>query len=213
MLVWIAVAIACGYAATRIFAGYPRPAQPHRVLARREVAFIASVAEAMYPPGGAIEASGLDADVPGYVDRLMVASHTRTRVLLRLLFFLVEHATLIFPAPGRDGRRRFSSLDFDRRVAVLDAWANSGMFARRLVFTSLRALVTMGFFAHPPVLRELGVAPLAIEVAVCEADLLFPPIGGRPEVIPYTRDDLRASSGIPLDLDAPLHPDYAGDAT
>jgi hypothetical protein len=211
MLVWFVVAIAFGYAATRIFVGYPRPARPHRVLARREVAVVASVAEAMYPPGGAIEASGIDADLPGYVDRLMLASHPRTRLLLHLLFFLIEHATLIFPGPGRGGRRRYSSLDFDSRVAVLDGWANSGLFARRLVFTSLRALLTMGYFAHPPVLQQLGLAPLAIESVVCEADLLFPPIGGRPEMIPYTRDDLRASSGIPLELDAPLHPDYAGD--
>ena len=213
MLAWIAVAIACGYAATRIFAGYPRPARPHRELARREAAFIAAAAEAMYPPGGAIPASGLDADLPGYIDRLLSASNPRTRLLLRLLFFLVEHATLIFPAPGRGGRRRFSSLDFERRVAVLDGWANSGLFARRLVFTSLRALLTMGYFAHPPVLQRLRLAPLAIEVPLCEADLLFPPVGGRPEAIPYTRDDLRVSSGIPLDLDGPLHPDYAGDAT
>jgi hypothetical protein len=67
----------------------------------------------------------------------------------------------------------------------------------------------MGYFAHPPVLRQLRVAPFAIDSPVCEADLLFPPIGKLPADIRYTREDLSSPSGVPLTDADPLHPDFA----
>jgi hypothetical protein len=194
----------------RIFVGYPTPAGPSTMLRRNEGALLASVSEAMFPPGGHIEASGLDAGLPDYVDRWMAVSSVRTRVLMHLLYFLIEHATLIFPAPGRGGRRRFSSLDFDQRVAVLEGWGGSGLYLRRLVFVSLRSILTMGYFAHPPVLRRLGVAPFAIESPICEADLLYPPIGARSSDIAYTPDDLTVAREVsPLLPGSQLHPDFA----
>jgi hypothetical protein len=210
MLFWLALAAALAFATARIALGHPPPRGRYRVLSRPEAAFAAAVAEAMYPPGGAIEASGGDADLPGYFDRLLAASHPRQRLLMRLLFFLVEHATLFFPAPGRGGRRRFSSLDTEQQVAALDGWAESRLFARRLVFTSLRALCTLGYFAHPPVLRQLSLAPWAIDPPVCEADLLYPPIGAAPAAI-RRRALTPPSDGTPLDPDGPLHPAFAGD--
>ena len=60
------------------------------------------------------------------------------------------------------------------------------------------------------VLRQLGVAPLDIEPPVCEADLLYPPIGKLPSENPLTRADLTAASdGSPLTPDHPLHPAFA----
>ena len=157
MLVWIMIAALAGGALYRVAGHYPRPARRYRALLRGEVAFIASVSDAMFPPGGAIPESGLDADIPRYVDRLILASHPRIRLLMHLLIFLVEHATLIFPAPGRGGMRRFSALEADQQVAVLDAWSNSSLFLRRLAFVSLRSILTMGYFNYPPVMRRLGV--------------------------------------------------------
>jgi hypothetical protein len=131
---------------------------------------------------------------------------------MRLLFCLLEQATLVFPAPGRGGRRRFSSLDPAQREAVLEGWQRSRLFPRRLVFTSLRAILTMGYFAHPAVLRGLGLAPYRVEPPVAEADLLYPPIGAPPAAIRFTRADLTPpSDGTPL-RGAPLHPDYAGES-
>ncbi len=193
----------------RVFLGYPGTARPMRRLSRREVATVTAAAEATFPPGGAIEPSGSDADVAGYLDRMLDVSQPRIRLQIHLLLFLVEHATLFFPAPGWDGFRRYSSLSFDQRVAALDGWAESRIFVRRLVFTSLRALFTLAYFAHPPVLRQLRLAPYAIESPVCEADLLYPRIGALPETIAYTSDDLSKSDGVPIDLDGPLHPAYA----
>lgn len=210
---WVGLALGLAVVARgirRVALGYPAPRFPHRRLGRGEVALLAAAAEAMYPPGGAIDCSGREADVPGYLDRLLDASHRRIRTLMHLLFFCVEHATLVFPAPGRGGRRRFSSLDAEQQVAALGAWANGRWFFQRLIFTSLRALLTLGYFASPTVMRPLRLVPLAIDTPVCEADLWFPPIGRGPEAIALGRADLTpASDGTPLDPDGPVDPRYA----
>jgi hypothetical protein len=214
MLAWILFACAVAYGLARVFAGYPARAERFRRLSRREAATIDAAAEAMFPPGGPIPASGLDAGSAGYADLLLDASHPRVRFLMRLLYFFFEHATLFFPAPGGlSGLRRFSSLPYDARVAWVDAWEQSRLFLRRLCFTSLRAILTEAYFSHPPVVRALGLAPFAIRSPICEADLLYPRVGAPRESIPYTRADLTPpSDGRPLDRDGPLHPRFAGEA-
>jgi hypothetical protein len=180
------------------------------VLAAREVALINAVADALYPAGGPIPESGVDAGVSRYLDRLVAAQDTRNRRLMHALFFLVEQATLVFPGPGGlSGFRRFSALAVDQQVAVLEGWGRSRLFPRRLAFTSLRALVTLGYFAHPPVMRALGVAPFAIETPICEADLLYPRVGASRSSIRLTREDLTPpSDGTPLTLGTALKPGY-----
>jgi hypothetical protein len=210
MLGWLLLVAAAAYALARVFAGYPRRAPGLRVLTAREAAFLEAAAQATFPPGGAIPPSGCDADVPAYTDRWLQVLHPRMRLLMRLLFFLVEHATVFFPGPSPRGWRRFSSLSREQQTAVLEGWRSSRFFARRLVFGSLRAILTMGYFAHPPVLRQLRLAPLAVEPRVCEADLLYPPVGRGPEDIAYGPSDLTPRvDPTPLDPDGPLHPRYA----
>jgi hypothetical protein len=201
--------------AWRALGGYPRPARPLARLSRREAAFVAAAAEAMFPRGGAVPPSGLDAGVPAWADRWLDALPAATRFLVRCLFALVEHATLLFPAPGWDGWRRFSALDAERRGVVLEGWRTSRWFLRRLVFTSLRAIVTQGYFADAAVLRALGLAPLAIEAPVTAADALYPPIGRPKGAIRFSAAQVtvhgpldRPPAGEPLALDGPLHPAY-----
>jgi hypothetical protein len=214
--VQIAIALALLLAlAWRVLAGYPRPGAAFRRLARREAALVAAAAEALFPRGGAVPPSGLDAGVPAWTDRWLDALPAATRLLVRCLFALVEHATLLFPAPGWDGWRRFSALDLQRRGAVLEGWRTSRFFLRRLVFTSLRAIVTQAYFADPAVLRVLGLAPLAIEAPVTAADALYPPIGRTKSAIRFSpaevtvhRPQDRPPAGLPLALDGALHPAY-----
>jgi hypothetical protein len=199
------------WGALRLLGRYARPA-PGRfeLLAPREAAFLAAAANALYPPGGVVPPSGSEAGIPEYVDRYLGVVPARVRLLMRLLFLLVEQATIVFAAPGPGGRRRFSSLRGEQQVAALEGWQGSRYFPRRLVFTSLRAVLTMGYFADPAVLRELRLAPYAIRSPVGDADLLYPPIGQGIGTIAYRPDDLTSpSDGSPLDLDGPLHPDYA----
>jgi len=199
----------------RVLGGYPRPATPLARLSRREATFVAAAAEALFPRGGAVPPSGLDAGVPAWADRWLDALPAATRFLVRCLFALVEHATLLFPARGWDGWRRFSALDPERRGAVLEGWRTSRWFLRRLVFTSLRAIVTQGYFADAAVLRALGLAPFAIEAPVTAADALYPPIGRPRSAIRFSADAVtvhgpldRPPAGAPLVPGSPLHPAY-----
>jgi hypothetical protein len=210
VLVWLILAAAVLYAGVRIAGGYPSPAQRYVRLMRNEAAFLAATSDALFPRGGSIEASGLDADIPGYVDRYLGDVPPKIRFLMRCLFLMFEHATFLIRAPGAGGRRRFSALSPEQRVAVLERWRRARFFPMRIVFTSLRAILTMGYFAAPPVLRALQLAPYDIPTPVTEADLLYPPIGKGRDAIRWTRADLTPpSDGRPLDLDGPLHPAYA----
>ena len=207
----LAILLAAGaYGAWRLSARYARPAAGRfRILAPREAAFVEAAAETLFPSGGELAPSGREARVPEWVDAYLALQPARGRRLMRLLFCLVEQATILFAAPGRGGRRRFSSLDPAQRVAHLEGWQRSRFFPRRLVFTSLRAILTMAYFADPAVLRGLELAPFRVRVPVGEADLLYPPIGRPRSAIRFGPADLTPpSDGTPL-LGSPLHPDYA----
>jgi hypothetical protein len=210
-VLWILLALFAAYSVWRLFLRYPRPQREYRVVAPREAAFLEAAAEASFPPGGAIPISGREADLPGYADDFLGSLPGHLRLQVRAMLMLFEQATIFFPAPGRGGRRRFSSLSQDQQVAALEGWSDSRFFVRRLAFTALRAVLTMGYLGHPIVMRHLNLAPLDFPSPVCEADLLYPAIGARPESIQWTAADVWASDGTPLALDGPVHPDYAGD--
>jgi len=202
-----------GYGAYRFLAGYPTPPDRNAALSPREYATVAAAALASYPRGGAIQPSGIDAGIPAHVDRFVAAQQPSTRLLVRLLFVLVEHATLLFPAPGAGGMRRFSSLDAAQQVAYLRGWQASRLLPRRLVFVSLRAILTMGYFADPVVLRTLGIAPRALPTPVCAADLLWPRVGQPRSTIRHRAGDVTPpGTPEPLGHEGPLHPDFAESA-
>ena len=159
MIVWTLIAMIAAWAGFRLFGGYPAPEASLEVLAPREAAFLDAAAEAMFPAVGVLPISGREAELPRYVDRWLVLLPPRQKFLIRALLFLVEQATIFFPAPG-PSLRRFSSLSPPAREAWLRAWGESGLGLRRLVFTSLRAVLTMGYLGHPAVLRHVHLAPL-----------------------------------------------------
>lgn len=207
LVLLLLVVLALG--AYRFLAGYPRPPLTLQALAPREYATVGAAALATYPRGGAIPPSGLDANVPLHVDRFVAAQRPGTRLLMRLLFVLVEHASLLFPARGRGGFRRFSALDDQQQIEYLHGWQRSALLPRRLVFVSLRAILTMGYFADPGVLRALGLAPRRVATPVCEADLLWPRIGEHPSTIRHRPGDVsQPAAAVPLGFAGALHPDY-----
>ena len=166
------------------------PTADLQALSRREYAFVEAAAEVMFPRGGALEPSGRDAGVARYVDGFVASLPRRLRVLIHLLIFLCEYAAVFSPLGGRGGFRPFTRLSAEARVRYLDAWRTSAWTLRRLVFTSLRAILTLGYLTDPAVLRALGLAPKAIESPVCEADLLWPRVGERRDQTLYRREDL-----------------------
>jgi len=194
----VAGLVLAGWVGWRIWGGYRVPARG-KALARRELGALAAIADALFP-GELLPRSGSEAGIPAYVDRLVAASAPRQRMLMRLLFFLIEHGTLLFPAPGGlRGLRRCSAQPLAARAAWLEGWRTSALFPRRLAFTSLRAIVTLGYFADPAVLRRLALEPFAIETPVCDADLLYPRIGApRASIALGPADRTPPSDGTPL---------------
>lgn len=209
MTIWIIFTAALLLFLRRFFLGYRASGRHYSVLAPREVALVESVAEVFFPEDGAIPVSGLEVDLPGYVDRLISSLDSRLRWQIRILLAAVEHFTLLIPAPGKRGFRRFSSLSLEQREAVFRRWSESRYFIRQLIFSALRSVFTLGYLGHPDVLRYLCVAPYDLESPIIEADLLYPPIGQPPDAIRLRRSDLTPpSDGTPIDLDSPLHPDF-----
>jgi hypothetical protein len=212
VIFWLVVVTAVVLLIRRVFFGYPSAGRRFAVIARRDAAFLEAAAEAMFPAGGALPLSGHEADLPSYVDGMLGSLPRRLRFQIRALFLLVEHATLVFPPPGPRRFRRFSALRPKQRVAVLEGWTESRLFARRLAFTALRTVLTMGYLGHPVTLRHLRLAPYELATPVCEADLLYPRVGAHPDSIEFTPADLTApSDGTPIALDGPLHPSFTGD--
>lgn len=194
----------------RLFWGYPRSTHDYQRLRPREIALLRAATDAMFPARGAIPVSGADVDAPRYVDAWFDLLHPTKRFQIRLLLLFFEHATLFFWAPGAGGWRRFSALSLQQRIDVLRAWYASGWFVRRLVFTALRSVLGIAYLGHPATMRHLRVAPYAFESPVLDPDVLYPPIGQGPDAVRHTPDDRTpASDGTPIDLDGPVHPDYA----
>ena len=205
----VVLLVLAGFVWMRVLAGYPQLRTGLSNLGRGEVAFLDASAETMFPDGGAIPLSGREADLPAYLDDYFAGLPAHLRLQIRALFLLFEHATIIFSAPAPNGRRRFSSLSGDQRLAVFEGWQSSRLFLRRLSFSALRAVLTMGYLGHPAAMRHLKVAPLWIDTPVCEADLLYPAVGENCEAIALGPDDVTPpSAGSPLDPDGPLHPEY-----
>lgn len=140
-------------AAVRVFVGYGRSGG-FRYLSGRDAAVLDAVGEAMFPAGGAIAASARDAGLISYMDDYFSWHSPANRFLMKLLFFLFEHATLVF-GPSR---RRLSALDPRAREEYLAGWDESRFYLRRMAFQSLRAMVTMAYLASAEVEAHLGVA-------------------------------------------------------
>lgn len=209
-LALVAAAALLLWAGVRLFAGYPAPPRRFAALSSHEAALLAAAADATFPSGGDIPLSGTEAGILEYLDGYLASLPKRNRTLVRLLLFLFEHVTLVFRAPGLDGFRRFSALRPEQQHALLVSWGASPSRARRVVFTSLRTLLTMGYLSSPEVLRCMGLAPLEIESPVVAADLLYPRIGQPRSSIRWRPGDRGAPAGDPLDPRGPLHPDYRG---
>ena len=209
-LLVISAAIVLAIASQRRFiAGYPVPPPGLAVLQRGEAAFIQAAAEVLFPDGASLPIVGADAQLPLYVDRHLSALPAAQRLQIRALLFLFEHLPLVWPAREPGGHDRFSSLSVTSRLGVLERVADHGDARVRLLYTALRAIVSLGYLGHPANLCELSLAPFEIEPAVSDAELLFPRVGALPMSIRYGEADRTdpAARG-PLDPHGPRHRAY-----
>lgn len=209
-LLVISAAIVLAVASQRRFAaGYPVPPAGLAVLHRGEAAFLQAAAEVLFPDGAALPVVGADAHIPLYVDHHLSALPASQRLQIRALLLVFEHLSLVLPGQVPDGRDRFSSLSATARLALLERVASHPDSRVRLLYTALRAIVSLGYLGHPANLRALSLAPFEIEPAVSDAELLFPRVGALPMSIRYGEADRTDPVALgPLDPHGPCHRAY-----
>lgn len=202
-LIIVGLLIAAGFALHRRgYAGYAPAPAGLAILHRGEAAFVDAVAEVLFPAGGGLALSGIDAQLPHSIDRHLVALPRRQRAQIRLLLGAVEHITLVLPGDEPGGRGRFSSLSAASRIALLDRLSRHRFGLLRLLMTALRSIFVLGYLGHPANLHGLSLAPFEIEPGVSEAELLFPRVGGLVSSIAFGPEDLNVD-----DDREPLRPD------
>ncbi len=137
----------------RVFYGYRVDASKYRYLGPAQVGIIMAVSDALFPEGGDVPQSGKQVNVVAYVDQYM-GWHTPTlRTMMKLMFFLIEHAPLLFALSPR----RMSSLSAAKRETYLESWETSRFYLRRMVFQSLRATMCMAYMSSPGVREAMGI--------------------------------------------------------
>ncbi len=112
-----------------------------------ENAVVAACADTMFPPAGPIPVSGTEAGLVAYVRDYLAGLHRAQRALVRLMFLFILLSPLLF-GPRRALFTRLSPAD---RTRVIEGMASSTVYFRRIVFLSMRAIMTMGYFACPRV--------------------------------------------------------------
>ena len=161
-----------------------------KVLGRGEGAFIKAAGETLFPPHPGLAVAGHSADLADYADTYLQALGPKQRRLIRAMFVLFEQGTLLFPARGLGAFRRFSSMRPDQRLSYLEGWAHSRVELRRMAFSALKAVLILGYVGHDENLAVLGLEPWELDAVVCEADLLYPPIGQPRSAVQKTEADL-----------------------
>ncbi|HEY4119526.1 MAG TPA: hypothetical protein VGM56_16775 [Byssovorax sp.] len=134
--------------------GYPPPRLPDaKMLSRKEQAVIGACSDAFFPAGGPIPVSGNDAGLVAYMDDYLGRMTQASRVLVRLLFVLLEHGPWLF-GPRR---ARFTRLAHEDRMRFLDKLRASDVYFLRVAFLSMRTMLTMGYLANADVARSMGM--------------------------------------------------------
>ncbi|MBW2525753.1 MAG: hypothetical protein JRI23_16335 [Deltaproteobacteria bacterium] len=131
---------------------YPVALMRGSVLSQMEQALVSAVADTLFPPDGLFPISGTEAGVVPYFDAYLRRCHGQEALLLHLLLFFTELSPVVFgPRPTT-----FSRLSLEHRTAFLEGAFHSRIYFRRVAFTSMRALMTMAYFAHPDVAAHVG---------------------------------------------------------
>jgi hypothetical protein len=118
-----------------------------------EAQLIAAAADAFFPPDGPIPRSGAEAGCVAWFERYLGLSDRRQRLLIRAMLLFVQLAPLLF---GPE-RRRFTRASPAARLAFLQRASTSRIYFLRVVFLSLRAMMTMAYLADEMVIAAIGM--------------------------------------------------------
>ncbi|MEQ9323044.1 MAG: hypothetical protein RIF41_28010 [Polyangiaceae bacterium] len=122
-------------------------------LSAGEARLIAAAGDAFFPPGGPIRRSGSEAGCVAWFELYLGLSGRRQRLLVRAMLAFVQLAPLLL---GPE-RRRFTRASPEARIAFLARASTSRIYFLRVVFLSLRALMTMAYLADQAVADAIGI--------------------------------------------------------
>lgn len=125
------------------------------ILTTRERAVAAAIADALFP---ADSTNGIDSNLNAvrYIDTLLARLPLAERVKMRGLLLLFEVGTAITSRGAL-----FSAAPYDERVARLRAWEQADRYYQRALFSSLRWLFTLAYFADRDVRQRAGLPDFA----------------------------------------------------
>lgn len=118
-----------------------------------ETRLIVAAADAFFPPDGPIPRSGSEAGCVRWFERYLELSDRRQRLLIRLMLAFVQLAPLLL---GPE-RRRFTRQSAPARIAFLARASKSRIYFLRVVFLSLRAMMTMAYLSDEIVADAIGM--------------------------------------------------------
>ena len=115
---------------------------------------VTAAAETKFPPGGAFDTDGLEANVVDYVDDYLQRLPRLDRLQL-LAFFRVFDAGMAW-SEKRTGAP-FHTADAVTRREYLSSWENSPTYSRRMGFQGMRMVLTFAYAECPAVKDAMGV--------------------------------------------------------
>jgi hypothetical protein len=122
------------------------PATAGGVLTRTELSIVSALSLALFPPGNPFDLDGVQADVPGYLDRYMARLPAAEQKILKALIWVYDQGTVL------DGNvRPIRSMSNEDAQAYVKGWETSRFGWRRDLAMSLRTVLGFGYFAHPKV--------------------------------------------------------------
>lgn len=114
---------------------------------------VKSIAETLFPRGGAIDADAQDAHVAAwvedYLDRLPTLDAAKLRAFFQL--FATGYGTRLSHLG-----RSFVDAHIDERTEYLDSWEHSSSYTQRMGWQGLRMVFTMAYAASPVVREAMG---------------------------------------------------------
>ena len=141
--------LAATAAGGRVWCSY-RIAPQARVLSQDELNVVSALAEVMFP-GEPMPITGLQANVPLEVDRLLdevfdTVRSTGFRAALKVL----QVGTIA------TWGRPFTKLSADERRQVLEVWSDPDIIPRRVAFDGFSGVLGMVYWQHPVIIDYLG---------------------------------------------------------